>query len=119
MKTSIRVLCAASALVATSLLSGVASADSGNHTCQINEVRYWNIPGQLLAAVHCTTASGTISFFAISVSDAQVANRFVSMMTTALIGKRSIAVTWDQAAAPNVPGCNNSDCRTPRTWSLL
>ena len=115
-----RKVAASAVFAASTLWAGVSAADSGSHTCVLGNVAYWNISGELRIAAACTTASaGGISYFAIAISDANVANRFLSMMTTALVSKRSVIFDWNQASTPNAAGCQAGNCRTPRSWTLL
>jgi hypothetical protein len=71
--------------------------------------------------VRCSTAAqdggASIGFWAISTSDAQIANRFVSTATTALVSGRSLRLYYDAGKTPGTSfGCLASDCRTP--WAI-
>lgn len=97
-----------------------ARAASTSYTCTLATVDYWNLAGEERVVALCSTPTNGISYFAVSASstNAAIANRFLSMMSTALISKRSVTFMWDTALTPNVSGCGSTNCRTPFEWTL-
>lgn len=58
--------------------------------------------------------NATISWWAVSTSDAEWANRFLSVATTALVSGRRLQFRYTVGDTSGVPfGCLANDCRTP------
>jgi hypothetical protein len=113
-----------SAVLGVSALLGVGfvarKAFAFSHTCQLVQVDYWNLAGEERVVAQCSTAHPSgYTYFAVSAasSNAVVANRFLSMMTTALISKRDVYLYWDNVGTA-VPGCQLSNCRSLKSWSI-
>lgn len=73
--------------------------------------------------VTCTgapTANGsTIYFWAVSTSNAETANRFLSMASTALVAKRTMAMSYTTTDTSGASfGCAASDCRNVWAFEL-
>lgn len=106
-----RCFCLAIASFAIGMLSSFSSKDAHAATFQCNPV---DVAVFVASRIHvrCNPGDGAIAFFALSVANANEANRVLSIASTALaIGKRLI-IFYDPAdlSGANV-GCDNSDCR--------
>jgi hypothetical protein len=117
----------------TKLLGAVIAAGAMSMTpamaadffCTPTEVAVWNYPPGPYSysnRVHvgCATAAqdgkNKIWFWAISTSDAQMANRFLSTATTALVSGRSLHFFYDAGDTSGTSfACRDTDCRVPLT----
>ncbi|NBD08496.1 MULTISPECIES: hypothetical protein [Corallococcus] len=93
--------------LALCLSSGSALADTA--TCTPSHVAV------LSNRIHvrCTASvAGGIWYFALSTADAAHANRMLSLLTSALVGGRSMTIDYNPSStAGTAIGCLSSDCR--------
>src|SRR6266567_3302497 len=86
-QSNMKKLCAALALVSTMALS--ASALAVDFNCTPTTVGVFTNRIHVQCTTSTTDGSSVISFFAVPVTDAQFANRFLTMASTALAAGRS------------------------------
>ena len=105
------------------LLASLAHASFQQFTCTIADVAVF--PDRI--HVHCSNfatngSANTINFFAISTTDAAVADRFLTLAATAVSGSRPVIIAYDTVYAnhsfSNVSSCDQSNCRIPYQFAL-
>ena len=90
---------------------------AADFTCNPAEVAVFPERIHVKCSSSAADGSATIWFWAISTSDAQRANRFLSTATTALVSGRTLRFSFKPGDASGVSfGCLAKDCRTP--WAI-
>jgi len=110
-------------VVAATLLLALAltpAAQADDITCTPLEVSVF--PERV--HVRCTTAVGdggdSIIFWAVSTADADNANRFITLATTALVAGRDLVLGYTPGdTSGTVFGCGANNCRVPWKISLF
>jgi hypothetical protein len=90
---------------------------AADFTCSPTEVAVFPERIHVKCSTSTTDGSAAIWFWAISTSDAQKANRFLSTASTALVSGRSLRFSFNPGDTAGVSfGCLAKDCRTP--WAI-
>lgn len=102
------IVAAALALSAAVLPMSQAVASPTWTSCTpVNSMSYAN-----RVHVKCSAAVSGISYFAVSSSNADTANRAMSTINAAMVSGRNLNVLYDPAdLSGSSIGCSNSDCR--------
>lgn len=93
--------------------SGMLSPDaSAFHTCTVVEIAAF----EDRIHVRCTTAPSSapaVFFFAASTlpANSQNANRFLTLLNTALALNKTVYLWYDTSSSANPSGCSTGDCR--------
>jgi len=59
-----------------------------------------------------------IRYLAIGKDDTNMANRFTSLATAALVSNKTFRAVISQDGSRNTAGCNANDCRTPVAFGI-
>jgi len=107
-------------LIALALVTGVAGAVpaiAADFSCSPTEVAVFSNRIHVKCSSALQDGTTTIWYWAVSTSDAQRANRFLSTASTALVSGRMLRFSYNPADASGTSfGCLTKDCRTP--WAI-
>lgn len=72
------------------------------------------------AHVRCSQPDGQISYFALPTSDADTANRFTTVISSAMAGGQRVRIFYNTADYTGTTfGCQAHDCRAARAFGIV
>lgn len=109
----------ASFIAVLGVLAAPASALASEFSCKPDEVTVWKNRVHVRCTQTVKDGTDTIRYWAVPVSDAERANRFLSSGSTALVSGRSLYFSWTAGDKSGTSfGCLAKDCRTPNSFAL-
>ena len=106
-------------LLLVAVTAAQAAAPTAVADCSPTEVAVYHSRIHIRCAEGIKDGAATITFWAVSTRDAQWANRFLSLGSTALVSGRHMRFTFTPGDTSGTAfGCLAQDCRTPSMFSL-
>ena len=99
-------------LLGATLTAGASRAEAAEFRCTVRDVMVFG--NRIHVQCTSTTTDGTaaIRYFAVATTDAKLADRLLTVGTTALVsGRRFVAGFTNGDTSGSAIGCNVSDCR--------
>ncbi len=94
------------------LVCGAAQAANVTYRCTLKDVMVFSNRVHCQCKTATTDGTATIRFFAVPTSDVKLADRLLSVGTTALVSNRVFIATYSAGdTSGNNFGCGPTDCR--------